>query len=126
LLQGIGLVAAHSGHGKLTKGKMKMTIDSHDRGSGRSYSQREEYAKADGKKRMSDEEFDKEMVELKAQLNYVKQLLQKKVDENHRQGWNVRKKVKWPIVHLFMKKLMHMMNVFIKIEKKLEKKKRHS
>jgi AAA15 family ATPase/GTPase len=72
--KGKDLVATHSGHTKLTKENMNMNRDS----------QKKEGAKANGKRRMSNEEFDKEMIELKVQLNYVEQLLQKRIDENHR------------------------------------------
>jgi hypothetical protein len=51
--------------GRLIEGKVKMTKDS----------QRKEDARENGKKRMSDEEFDREMIELKARFNYVEQLL---------------------------------------------------
>jgi hypothetical protein len=51
----------------------------------------------------------------------VKKILHKKVNEDLRQGWNVRKKVKCPIVHFFMNKLMHIMNAFIKSEEKLKR-----
>jgi len=46
-------------------------------------------------------------------------------NEDQRQGWNVRKKVKWPIMHLFMRKLMHKMNVFLRIEENLKRKRKH-
>jgi hypothetical protein len=54
---------------------MEMTIDGHDKGSERSHNRKkEENAREVGIKRMSDEEFDKKMVELKTQLNYVEKL----------------------------------------------------
>jgi hypothetical protein len=37
----------------------------------------------------------------------------------------VRKEVKWPIANIFKEKLIHIMNVFIIIEEKLRKKRRH-
>lgn len=70
-----------------------MTTDSHSRGSERSHSRRYEKknAKADGK-RLSQEEIDKETVELKEKLNVLRRIL----EENQRQGWVLRKKpVEW-------------------------------
>jgi len=70
-----------------------MTIDSHSRGSERSHSRRYEKkdAKANGKK-MSQEEIDKEVVELKEQLNALRRML----EESQRLGWVLRKKpVEW-------------------------------
>jgi len=58
-----------------------MITDGHDKGSERSHNRRKENAKAIGIKRMSDEELDKKMVELKAQLNYVEQLLQESEED---------------------------------------------
>jgi hypothetical protein len=37
----------------------------------------------------------------------------------------LRKKVKWPIVHFCMRKLMHRMNVFLRTKDTLRNKKRH-
>ena len=37
----------------------------------------------------------------------------------------MKRKVKWPIMHLCMKKLMHKMNVFLTTEEKLKKKRKH-
>ena len=68
----------------------KMTTDSHRRGSEESHSRRKvkEDAKANGK-RMSQEELDKEIVEMKEQLNVL-------LEENKRLGWVLKKKlVKW-------------------------------
>jgi hypothetical protein len=49
---------------------------------------------------MSDEEFDKKMVELKAHLNYVEHIIQES-EENHRYGWTLRKKrVKWHMLQV--------------------------
>jgi hypothetical protein len=52
--------------------KEEMAIDSHDKGSGRSHNQKKKNSKAVGIKRMSDEEFEKEMVELKVHLSVLK------------------------------------------------------
>ena len=72
----------------------KMTIDSHSKGSEEDYSRRKvkkEDVRANGK-RMSQEEREKEIAELKEQLNVLRMIL----EENQRQGWVLRKKaVKW-------------------------------
>jgi len=58
---------------KLTKGKMKMTKDNQKNNLEIIHNKKEAYAKASGKqKKMSDEDFDKEMVELKSQLSNIK------------------------------------------------------
>jgi hypothetical protein len=72
---------------------------------------------------MSQEEYDREMDELKERLNVIHMLLQEKMKENQRQGWKV-KKVKWPVVQLFEEKLReilrnlkHRMNAWVEKEK---------
>jgi hypothetical protein len=45
---------------------MKMNTDSHGNGSEKCHSKRKEDAREDGNKKISDEEFNKEMIELKA------------------------------------------------------------
>ena len=40
-----------------------------------------------------------------------------KRNEDQIWGWNVKKKVKWHIVHFSMKKLMHRLNASLKEEK---------
>jgi hypothetical protein len=35
------------------------------------------------------------------------------------------KKVTWPTMHFFMNTLIHMMNIYLRIEEKLKKKRRH-
>ena len=75
----------------------KMVNDSHNidnKGSKEDHSRRKEKkedAKVNGK-RMSQEERDKEIAELKEQFNVLRMLL----EESQRQGWVLRKKaVKW-------------------------------
>ncbi len=77
--------------------KKKMTTDSHNRGnrgSEEDHSRRKvnkEDAKANGK-RMSQEKIDKEIVELKEQLDALRRI----IEESQRLGWVLRKKpVKW-------------------------------
>jgi hypothetical protein len=78
---------------KFTKGKKKMTTDSQGRDLERSHNKRKEDAKTVGKqKRMSDEYFDREMVEIKLQLNILEQLLQEKIREDLKYGVNVKEK----------------------------------
>jgi hypothetical protein len=54
---------------------------------------------------MSQWEIDRELVELREQLSYIRKLLQKRIEENQRQGWNPKKRVKWPLMQLFARKL---------------------
>lgn len=68
----------------------KMTTDSHSRGSERSHNKRKikkEDAKTNGM-RMSQEEIDKEIKELKEQLDALRRIL----EEDQRLGWVLRKK----------------------------------
>ena len=82
---------------ELTKIEKKMATDSHRRGSKEDHNRRkmkEEDAKENGK-RMSQEELDKEIAEIKEQLNVLRMIL----EENQRQGWVLRKKaVKWSML----------------------------
>ena len=74
--------------------KEKMTTNSYSRGSEEDHNRRKvkkEDAKANGKK-MSQEEFDKEIAKMKEQLDALRRIL----EENQRQGWVLKKKlVKW-------------------------------
>jgi len=71
-----------------------MTIDGHSKGSERSHSKKKmkkEDAKANGT-RMSQEEIDKEVTELKEKLDALRRML----EESQRLGWVLRKKpVEW-------------------------------
>ena len=71
-----------------------MTTDSHNRGSEEDHNRRKvkkEDAKANGK-RMNQEEIDKEIAEMKEQVNVLRMI----PEESQRQGWGLRKKlVKW-------------------------------
>ena len=79
----------------------KMATDSHSRDFEEDHSRRrmkKENAKANGK-RMSQEEIDKEIVEMKEQLDVLMMIL----EEIQMQGWVLRKKlVKW---HKLQRKL---------------------
>jgi hypothetical protein len=75
-----------------------MSTDGHCRGSERSNNIRRKDSKENGmRKRMSQEEYGKEMDELNERLIFMPMLLHKKVKENQRQGWRV-KKVKWLVM----------------------------
>ena len=69
---------------------------------------------SDIKRKMSDEEFDQEMDELKEGLSMVSMLLQKMENGDERIGWNHKKKIRWPIRKLDSKKLRHRMRVLLK------------
>ena len=71
----------------------KLTTDSHRRGSEGEHNKRKvkEDAKENGK-RMIQEELDKEIAEIKEQLDGLRRIL----EESQRQGWVLRKRVvKW-------------------------------
>lgn len=71
-----------------------MTTDSHSRGSEEDHIRRKvkkEDAQKNGKK-MNQEEFDKEIVEMKEQLDALMMIL----EENHRLGWVLKKNpIRW-------------------------------
>jgi len=81
-----------------------MTIDGHYKGSRRIHNKGNKDANEKSIKRMIQEEVDREMVELRIQLNYIGQFLHIKIEENQRQGWNVRKRFKWLVMQLFARK----------------------
>jgi hypothetical protein len=54
----------------------KVTIEGHLQGSGKGHNQKKENAKVVGIRRMSNEEFDREMVELKVHLSVLDEWLQ--------------------------------------------------
>jgi len=55
---------------------------------------------------MSQEEFDREMIEIKGKLSYMMKLLQEEeMQENQRRGWSMKKPVQWLVVQLFVNKL---------------------
>jgi hypothetical protein len=108
----MGLTAAHSGQGESHKGRRKMTTNGHEKGSKESHKHMGKSAKEVGKGNMSDEEFDREMVELKKQISVINEFLQES-DEDHRCRWTMRKKVKWNIFYVKMK---HRLNAWLRKE----------
>jgi len=71
---------------KLTKIERRMTKKGHNKGSVRSHNQIKENAKEVGMRKVRDIEFEKELMEMKAWLNVLMELLQQDV-EDHRCGW---------------------------------------
>ena len=67
------------------KEEVRMNTEGHVKGSKRSHKQMERSAKAVGKKEMSDEEFEREMAELKAHLSILEEVLQK-YEEDQKYG----------------------------------------
>ena len=63
------------------------------------------------------------MVKLRAQIKHLEQLLQKEIREDLKYGVNVKKRVKWPVMRLFSKKLMQNMSIWMKEEKKTSRSK---
>jgi len=79
---------------ELIEMEKKVTTDRHSKGSEEGKIKKE-VAKGNGK-RMSQEELDKEIAEIKGQLNVSRMIL----EENQRQSWALRKKVvKWSKLH---------------------------
>ena len=73
-----------------------MTIISHAMGSRRSHNEKGEDDKAISIKRMIQETFEREMVEIRESLSKLMELLQRSKEEQY-YGWILRKnKVKWP------------------------------
>jgi hypothetical protein len=60
------------GKEKSTIGGDEMTTDNNDIGSGRSHNERKEDAREIGRKQMSQEEFDRDLGELKERLNIIR------------------------------------------------------
>jgi hypothetical protein len=53
---------------------------------------------------MSQEEFGRGFFEVKERLNIIMELLQE-IEEDQRWGWNVKKKLKWPIDKFYARKM---------------------
>lgn len=66
-------------------------MESHSEGSEESYRVKAKGAKEICKRQMSQEELDKEILELKELLSKLMKLL----EEDQRQGWVLKKTVKW-------------------------------
>ena len=84
-----------------------MTVESHSIGSGGNHKVKNEDAKANGMwKQMTDEEYERELAEMRTHLDLLMELLQKSV-EDQRCGWIMRKKSKW---HGLQMKREHRLN----------------
>jgi len=71
----------------------KITMRSHVQGLEESYKMKKKGAKEICRKQMSQEERDKEIVEIREQFNKLNMM----IEEDQRQGWVLRiKTVKWP------------------------------
>jgi hypothetical protein len=90
--------------GKLTK----MTIENHAKGLGERIHNKI-YAK----------EFGREITELKGKLSVIMKLLHEWMEEDQKCGWRMKKKVKWPIKHLYERNLRQWFNVWMKIEEEI-------
>ena len=103
------LSLAHSlSMGKLTKKERRMTTYRHVKGSIEGECHRGK--KGDVK------EFNIEMTQLKERLSVLKELLQENT-KDHNYGWKIKRRVKWPILTLFVRKLKHRINVWLKTMK---------
>ena len=90
----------------------EMTISSHKKGLEEG-SIRKEDTKVKDKRKMSDEEYDKEVGELTVHLTLLKEMLQQNIEDQYYEWEMRRKKVKWSIEKLFNRKLNHKVNVWI-------------
>ena len=59
-----------------------MTISSHKKGTEESYIRKED-TKVKDKRKMSDEEYDREVVELKVHLTLLKEMLQQNIEDQY-------------------------------------------
>jgi hypothetical protein len=62
-----------------------------------------------------------EVVRLKERLSVMMKPLKEIIKKHHRCGWKLRRRVIWPIVQLFSRKLKHRFDVWMNIEEKLRK-----
>lgn len=60
---------------------------------------------------------EKEIVELKKILSILMTLIR----ESLNCGWKLKKRVKWPIVQLYTRKVIHKVKVWVKTEEKLSR-----
>ena len=64
-----------------------------------------------GTRHMSDEEDGREIAETRVHLDILKEIIQEMENEYHLVGWNLKKKIKWPIRQLFARKLRKKMKI---------------
>ena len=84
-----------------------MTIESHSRDSGGSHKERKENAKENGIwRKLSDEEYEREKLEIEVHMEEMMELLQKR-KEDQRCGFLVKIKVKWHKLQRREEKLMN-------------------
>ena len=93
-----------------------MTTNSHNRGSKKDHSKRK-VKKEDAKenviwKQLTDEEYEREKVEIIVHLEVLMELLQRK-EEDQRCGFHMRRKIKW---HRLQRRKEQMMNAQLKEE----------
>ena len=67
-----------------------MTNSSHKKGSEEGYIRKED-SKVKGKRKMSDEEYDREVAKLKVHLTLLKEMLQQNIEDQY-YGWVLRRK----------------------------------
>lgn len=88
---------------------MKMTADSHFRGSAKDLNRgrKRENAKVSGTcEKLTDEEYEREKVEITIHLELLMELLQENV-KNRTHGWTMRKRMKWQKLHAKRKRLIN-------------------
>ena len=90
-----------------------MTISSHRKGSEEGYI-RKENAKVKSIEKMSDEEYDTQMTELKVHFALLKEMFWQNLDDQYYGLVLKEKKIKWLVKRLFDRKLKHKVNVWLK------------
>ena len=79
--------------GKLIEEVWKVTTESHLKGSKGNHSRTKEDARASGVKRMSQSEFDREVIELKKGLSKLTELLHEEAIGGQYYEWNLKRRV---------------------------------
>ena len=97
----------------------KVATEIHLKGSRGSNNRTREDAKANGVKRMSQSEFDREVAKLKERLSKVTELLHEEATGGRYYVWRLKKKVQWPVKRLCARDLKHKHSVWVKKEERL-------
>ena len=96
----------------------KVATEIHLKGSRGSHNRTREDAKASGVKRMSQNNFDREVTELKKGLSKVAELLHEEATEGQYYIWRLKREVQWPIKRLCSRDLKNKHSVWVKKEER--------
>jgi len=84
---------------KLIEKEKNMIIDGHVKGSSASHNREKRNAREIGRNRMSDEEFDTKIFEMKEHIDMLMKFLQENM-KDHRYGWKLSMRREFTIVNL--------------------------